>query len=142
MSSDKRLLIGGMSVALAIVWTLAAVGSPNGFRDLLRFLGPAILVSIALVWVVFTFAGSVFTWSRALRGIVVGTAVMAPVLAWFFRASKDPNLTSKFLFIIALAWAASLGGTLWKLAGSAHDAFKEWRAVRRMNRARKLYVPV
>ena len=65
MRVKKRFLPGGLYVAIAVAWTLIALGSPTGFRDLLRFLGPALLVSLAVVWVAFTFVGSVFTWSRA-----------------------------------------------------------------------------
>jgi hypothetical protein len=139
--SERRLLTGGLLAALALAWTFVALWTPNGFSDLLRFAGPAVLLALAAAWVFFTFAGNLFTWSRALRSVVGGAAVLTPVFAYFFATSNDPDLVAKFLFMIAVGWAASLGGTLWSLGGAASDAFKEWKADRRLNRIRRTYVP-
>ena len=51
------------------------------------------------------------------------------------------TVMAKFLFMIAVWWAASLGGTLWSLGGAAADAFKEWKTNRRLNQPRRVYVP-
>lgn len=141
MFNERRLLAGGLVSALAVVWIFVALGTPDGLADLVRFLGPAMLLAVAVAWLFFTFAGNLFTWSRAIRSVIVGAAVLTPVLAYFFSASKDQNLMTKFLFMVAVGWAASLGGTLWSLAGAASDAFREWRDDRRTNRRRRLYVP-
>lgn len=142
MFSERRLLTGGAISALAVAWTFVALWAPNGFSDLLRFLGPAMLLALAVAWLFFTFAGNLFTWSRAIRSVVAGGAVLTPVLAYLFGTSTDPDLVAKFLFMIALGWAASLGGTLWSLGGAALDAFKEWRIARHLNPSRRVYVPV
>jgi hypothetical protein len=139
--SERRLLTGGMAAALTVAWIFVALGTPNGFPDLLKFLGPAALLAIAVAWLFFTFAGTLFTWSRAAKSVIVGIAVLTPVLTYFFSTSKDQNLMTKFLFMIAVGWAASLGGTLWSLAGATHDAFREWRDDRRVSRRRRQYVP-
>ena len=139
--SERRLFTGGLLAALAVAWTFVALWTPDGFPDLLRFAGPAVLLAIAAAWVFFTFAGNLFTWPRAIRSVVALTAVLTPVLAYFFGTSNDPDLVAKFLFMIAVAWAASLGGTLWSLGGRASDAFREWKDERRLNRIRRLYVP-
>jgi hypothetical protein len=141
MFSDRRLLTGGLFSALAVAWILIALVTPNGFMDVLVFLVPAGLLAIAAAWLFFTFAGNLFTWSRAATSVIATAAVLAPLLAYFFGTSRSEDLTTKFLFIVAVAWAASLGGTLWNLAGAASDAFREWRAGRRMNRPRRIYVP-
>jgi hypothetical protein len=141
MFSDRRLLTGAIISALAVTWIFVALAMPGGFTGALVFLGPAALLSIAAVWLFFTFAGNLFTWSRAAKTVIGGVAVLTPVLAYFFGTSKGQDLTTKFLFLVAVAWAASLGGTLWNLAGAASDAFREWLASRRMNRPRKVYVP-
>jgi uncharacterized membrane protein len=141
MFSERRLLTGGAISALAVAWTFVALWVPNGFSDLLRFLGPAMLLALAVAWLFFTFAGNMFTWSRAIRSVVVGAVVLTPVLAYLFGTSNDPDLVAKFLFMIAIWWAASLGGTLWSLGGAALDAYREWRATRRMKRSRQVYAP-
>jgi uncharacterized membrane protein len=141
MFSERRLLTGGIVSALAVAWTFVALGTPDGFSDLIRFLGPAVLLALAVAWLFFTFAGDLFTRSRAVRSVVAGAAVMTPVLAYLFGTSNDPDLIATFLFMIAVGWAASLGGTLWSLGGAAADAFKEWRAGRRIKRPRRVYVP-
>lgn len=141
MFNQRRLLTGGIVSALAAAWILIALGAPNGLPDLLTFVGPAALVAVAVAWLFFTFAGNLFSWQRAVKSVIVGVAVLTPVLAYFFSTSKDQNLMAKFLFMVAVGWAASLGGTLWGLAGAASDAFREWRVTRRMNGRRKVYVP-
>jgi hypothetical protein len=141
MFSQRRLLAGAIVSALAVEWIFIALASPNGFLDLARFTGPAALVSVATVWVFFTFAGNLFTWTRAIKSVVICAALTTPILTYFLSASNDPNLVSKFIFMVTVAWAASLGGTLWSLAGSVHDAFKEWRIERRNNSRRRIYVP-
>lgn len=141
MFSERRLFTGGLLAALAVAWIFVALWTPNGFSDLLRFLGPAMLLGVAVAWLFFTFAGNLFTWPRAIRSVVAGAAFLTPVLAYFFGTSEDPDLVAKFLFMIAIGWAASLGGTLWSLGGAAADAYREWRATRRMRRPRKVYVP-
>ena len=139
--SERRLLTGGLLAALAVAWTFVALWTPNGFSDLLRIAGPAILLTVAAAWLFFTFAGNLFTWPRAIRAVVAGTAVLTPLLAYLFGRSNDPDLMAKFLFMIAVGWAASLGGTLWSLGGAAKDAFNEWKADRRLSRMRRVYVP-
>lgn len=141
MFSERRLLAGGIASALAVAWIFVALGTPRGLPDLLTFLGPAGLLAIAVAWLFFTFAGNLFTWSRAVKSVIVGVAVLTPVLAYFFSASKDQNLMAKFLFMIAMGWAASLGGTLWSLAGAIRDAFREWQDDRLVSRRRRQYVP-
>ena len=148
MFTDRRLLTGGIISALTVAWIFIALTMPNGFLNVLVFFVPALLLALAGAWVVFTFAGSLFTWSRAARSVIIVALVLTPVLAFFFGTPLSQDLTTKFLFIVALAWGASIGGTLWNLAGAAGDAFKEWRAsrnirreTRRMSRPRRLYVP-
>jgi hypothetical protein len=148
MFTDRRILTGGIISAFTIAWIFVVVAMPNGFLNVLVFIAPAALLAIAGAWLFFTFAGSLFTWSGAARSVVIVALVLAPVLAFFFETSLSQNLTTKFLFIVALAWAASMGGTLWNLAGAAGDAFREWRAsrnirreTRRMRRPRRVYVP-
>lgn len=148
MLTDRRLLTGGIISALAIAWIFIALTMPNGFLNVFVFFVPAALLAVAGAWLFFTFAGSLFTWSRAARGVIVVALVLTPILAFFFGTPLSQDLTTKFLFIVALAWAASLGGTLWNLAGAAGDAFREWRAShnlrrnnRRTDRARRVYVP-
>jgi|SRR5688572_12385132 len=141
MFTDRRLLTGGVISALVVAWMFAVLGMPHGMMDGLKFLVPSALLAIAAVWVFFTFAGSLFTWSRAAGSVIASTVILAPLIAFFFGTSATQNLTTKFLFIVAVAWAASLGGTLWNLAGAAGDAFREWRTSRRMNRPRRIYVP-
>jgi hypothetical protein len=139
--SERRLLAGGMVSALVVVWLLIALGTPLGFSSLLIFLGPSLLLAGAVAWLFFTFAGDFFSWSRAFRSVMVGAAVLTPVFTYFFGDSPDQDLISKFLFMIAVGWAASLGGVLWSLAGATRDALKEWRGERRTTRLRKMYVP-
>ena len=148
MFTDRRLLTGGIISALTVAWIFIALTMPNGFLNVLVFIVPAALLAIAGAWVFFTFAGSLFTWSGAARSVVVAALVLTPILAFFFGTSLSQDLTTKFLFIVALAWAASMGGTVWNLAGAAVDAFREWRAgrnmrreTRRMHRPRRVYVP-
>ena len=148
MLTDRRLLTGGIISALTVAWLFIALTMPNGFLNVLVFFAPAVLLAVAGAWLFFTFAGSLFTWSRAARSVVVVALVLTPVLAVFFGTSLSQDLTTKFLFIVALAWAASIGGTVWNLAGAAGDAFREWRAghdmrreARRMRRPRRVYVP-
>lgn len=141
MFSERRLLTGGLLAALAVAWTFVALWTPNGFSDLLRFAGPAVLLALATAWLFFTFAGDLFTWSRAIRSVVAGAAALTPALAYLFGRSNDPDLMAKFMFLIAVGWAASLGGTLWSLGGAAADAFKEWKTNRRLNQPRRVYVP-
>lgn len=141
MFNERRLLAGGVVSAIAFAWVLIALGTPNGVSDLLIFLGPAVLLAVAVAWLFFSFAGDLFTWSRALRSVLVGAAVLTPVLTYFFSASNDQNLISKFLLMIAVGWAASLGGVLWSLTGATKDALSEWRGARQTNRLRKMYVP-
>jgi hypothetical protein len=142
MFSEKRLLRGGMLAALAAVWVLVALTTPNGFVDLVLYIGPAGVLAVAVGWLFFTFAGNLFTWPRAVVSVVLGAAVLSPVLAYFFSASKDQDLIAKFFFMIAVGWAASLGGILWSLGGAASDAVKEWRIDRKMRQPRKVFVPV
>jgi hypothetical protein len=139
--TDRRLLNGAIISALAVAWIFIVVAMPNGFMDVAVFVAPAALLAVAAVWTFFTFAGNLFTWSRAAKSVVLTAAALAPILAFFFGTSSSQNLTTKFLFIVAVAWAASLGGTLWNLAGAASDAFREWRVARGMNRRRRVYVP-
>ena len=148
MFTDRRLLTGGVISALTVGWIFIALTMPNGFLNVLVFIVPAALLAIAGAWLFFTFAGSLFTWSRAARSVVIVALVLTPLLAFFFGTPLSQDLTTKFLFIVALAWAASMGGTLWNLAGAAGDAFKEWQAsrnsrreTRRMARPRRVYVP-
>ncbi len=148
MFTDRRLLTGGVISALTVAWIFIALTMPNGFLNVLVFIVPAALLAIAGAWLFFTFAGSLFTWSRAARSVIIVALVLTPVLAFFFGTPLSQDLTTKFLFIVALAWAASMGGTLWNLAGAAGDAFREWRAnrnvqreTRRMGRPRRVYVP-
>lgn len=141
MFTDRRLLTGGVISALVVAWIFAVLRMPHGFTDVLVFLAPAALLALAAVWLFFTFAGNLFNWQRAAKSVFTGAILLAPVLAYFFGTSASQNLTTKFLFIVAVAWAASLGGTLWNLAGATSDAFREWRANRRMNRPRRVYVP-
>ena len=148
MFTDRRLLTGGIISALTVAWVFIALTMPNGFLNVLVFFVPAALLAIAGVWLFFTFAGTLFTWSRAATSVVIVALVLTPILAFFFGTPLTQDLTTKFLFIVTLAWAASIGGTVWNLAGAARDAFKEWRAshnmrrnTRRMGRARRVYVP-
>ena len=141
MFSDRRLLTGGIVSALAAEWVLIALVTRNGFADLFLYVGPAALLATAVAWLFFTFAGSLFTWSRAAASAIVGAAIVTPVLAHVFSASKDPDLVSKFVFMIAVGWAASLGGTLWNLGGAVKDAITEWRDDRAVSRSRRIYVP-
>jgi hypothetical protein len=141
MFTDRRLLTGGVISALVVAWVFAMLGMPDGMMDVLKFFAPAALLAIAAAWLFFTFAGSLFTWSRAAGSVIAGAVILAPIIAFFFGTSATQNLTTKFLFIVAVAWAASLGGTLWNLAGATSDAFREWSMSRKMNRHRKLYVP-
>jgi hypothetical protein len=148
MLTDRRLLTGGILSALTVAWIFIALTMPNGFLNVFVFFVPAALLAVAGAWLFFTFAGSLFTWSRAATSVVVVALVLTPILAFFFGTSLSQDLTTKFLFIVALAWAASMGGTLWNLAGAAGDAFREWRAsrnmrrqTRRIGRPRRVYVP-
>lgn len=141
MLSVKRLFRGEILAAIGAIWVLVALTTPNGFVDLVLYIGPAALLAVATVWLFFTFAGSLFSWQRAVLSVLIATAVLSPVLAHFFSGSKDQNLIAKFFFMIAVGWAASLGGILWNLGGAASDALKEWRNERRARDARKLYVP-
>lgn len=148
MFTDRRLLIGGIISAFTVAWIFIALTMPNGFLNVLVFFAPAALLAIAGAWVVFTFAGSLFTWSRAARSVVIVALVLTPILAFFFGTPLSQDLTTKFLFILTLAWAASIGGTIWNLTGAAADAFREWRAsrssrreTRRMHRPRRVFVP-
>lgn len=141
MFTDRRLLKGGVISGLVVAWMFAVLGMPHGLIDVLKFFVPAALLALAAVWLFFTFAGSLFTWPRAAKSVFTGTVLIAPVLAYLFGTSASQDLTTKFLFIVAVAWAASLGGTLWNLAGSVGDAFREWRVSRRMSRPRRIYVP-
>jgi hypothetical protein len=148
MLTDRRLLTGGIISALTVAWIFIALTMPNGFLNVLVFFAPAALLAIAGAWVFFTFAGSLFSWSRAARSVVVVALSLTPILALFFGTPLSQDLTAKFLFIVALAWAASIGGTLWNLAGAAGDAFREWRAnrnvrrhTRRTGRPRRVYAP-
>jgi len=149
MFSDRRLLRGGIISALGICWILVALGMPNGFIRLLVFIVPAGFLAVVSTWLFFTFAGDLFTWSRAVRSIVAGVLVLAPLLSYFVGTSRSQDLTTKFLVLVVVAWAASMGGTLWNLAGAVADAFREWRAnhrawrsTRRTGRSRRVYVPV
>lgn len=141
MFSEKRLLTGEIVAVLITVWVLVAVTTPNGFIDIAQYIGPAALLAMATAWVFFTFAGTLFTWPRAIMSLLIGTAALSPLLAYFFSASKDQDLIAKFFFMIAVGWAAILGGIVWNLGGAASDALKEWRNERRARDARKLYVP-
>lgn len=141
MVSEKRIIKGGLIGALAVEWILVALVTPRGFLDLLWNVGPAALLAVAFVWVFFTFADSLFTWHRAAMSVVIGAAIVTPLLAYYFTTSNDQDLVAKFFFLIAVAWAASFGGTVWNLVGAVHDALKEWRAERRLMGPRKLYVP-
>jgi hypothetical protein len=148
MFTDRRLLTGAIISALTVAWIFIALTMPNGFLNVLVFFAPAALLAIAGAWLFFTFAGSLFTWSRAARSVVIVAIVLTPILALFFGTSLSQDLTTKFLFIVALAWAASIGGTVWNLARAAGDAFREWRAsrnvrrhTRRMGRPRRVYAP-
>lgn len=148
MFSDRRLLRGGIISGLGVGWVLIALGMPNGFINLLAFIAPAGLLAVASTWLFFTFAGDLFTWSRATRSVIAGVLVLTPLLSYFVGTSRSQGLTTKFLFLIAVGWAASMGGTLWNLAGATGDAFEEWqanrraRAARRTNRPRRVYLPV
>jgi hypothetical protein len=141
MFSEKRLITGGILAALAAVWVLVALTTQHGFTDLVLYVGPAGVLAVAVAWLFFTFAGELFTWPRAVVSVVLGAAVLSPVLAYFFSASKDQDLIAKFFFMIAVGWAASLGGILWNLGGAASDALKEWRIERKMRQPRKVFVP-
>lgn len=136
MLSHRSLFVVSAMAVIVFEWVVAAAGQANGFVDLLTFVGPAALLSVAVAWIFFTFAGRLFTWTRAFRSVLVGTAILTPVLAYAFATSSDQTLSTKFLFIIAVGWAASLGGTLWNLGSATGDAFKEWRLARRANRRR------
>ena len=137
MFTDRRILTGGIISVLTVAWIFIALTMPNGFVNVLVFIVPAALLAIAGAWVFFTFAGSLFTWSGAARSVVVAALMLTPILAYFFGTSLSQDLTTKFLFIVALAWAASMGGTLWNLAGAAGDAFSEWRGSRNTRRGRR-----
>ena len=141
MFTDRRILTGGVISALVVAWIFAVLRMPHGVTDVLVFLAPAALLALAAVWLFFTFAGNLFNWQRAGKSILTGAIVLAPVLAYFFGSSASEDLTTKFLFIVAVAWAASLGGTLWNLVGAAGDAFREWRTSRSVSRPRRIYVP-
>ena len=141
MFTDRRILTGGVISALVVAWIFAVLRMPHGLTDVLLFFAPAALLATAGAWLFFTFAGNLFNWQRAAKSIVTGAILLAPVLAYFFGSSASQTLTTKFLFIVTVAWAASLGGTLWNLAGAAGDAFREWRTGRRMSRPRRIYVP-
>lgn len=141
MVSQKRIVKGGFIGALVAEWILIALVMPNGFLDIVWFVGPAALASAVIVWVFFTFADPLFTWRRATVSVLIGTAIVTPPLAYYFSTSNDENLIAKFFFMIAVGWAATLGGTLWNLVGAANDAFREWRSERRLTHRRKLYVP-
>ncbi len=136
MLSHRRLLGAGAFAFVALGWVVVAMGTTNGFVDLLTFVAPAALLSIAVAWLFFTFAGRLFTWPRAFRSVLAGTAIVTPVLAYYFAASRDQTLSTKFLFMIAVGWAASLGGTLWNLGSAARDAFREWRLARHAGQRR------
>ena len=127
MFSDKRLLTGGIVSGLAVEWILISLVTRNGFGDLFFYLGPGALLALAVAWLVFTFAGRLFSWSRVAVSVIVGAAVVTPLLAYAFSTSKDPDLIAKFIFMVAVGWAASFGGTLWNVAGAARDALREWR---------------
>jgi hypothetical protein len=142
MVDTKRIIKGGLIGALVVEWILIALVTPRGFLDLLWNVGPAALLAIAFVWVFFTFADSLFTWRRAWMSVVIGAAFTTPLLAYYFTKSNDQNVIAKFFFMIAVGWAASLGGTIWNLVGAIEDALKEWRAERRLRAPRKVYVPV
>jgi hypothetical protein len=142
MLNEKRLLTGGMLAALAAVWALVALVTPHGFVDLVSYIGPAAVLAVAVAWLFFTFAGNLFTWPRAVVSVLLGAAVLSPVLAYFFSESKDQDLIEKFFFMVAVGWAASLGGILWNLGGAASDALKEWRTERKMRQPRRVFVPV
>ena len=148
MLTDRRLFTGGIISVLTTAWIFTALTMPNGFLNVLVFIVPATLLATAGAWLFFTFAGSLFTWSRAARSVITVTVVLTPVLAFFFGTPLRQDLTTKFLFIVVLAWATSMGGTLWNLGGAAGDAFREWRASRRLRgqkrrtgRPRRVYVP-
>ena len=141
MVSAKRIFKGGVISALVVEWILIALVTPNGIIDLIWNIPPAALLAVAVVWVFFTFADPLFSWPRALTSVLVGTAITTPLVAYYFSTSKDQDIIAKFLFMIAVGWAASFGGTVWNLVGAANDAWKEWRAERRLPRARKFYVP-
>jgi hypothetical protein len=141
MFSDKRLLTGGIVSGLAVEWILIALVTRNGFGDLFFYLGPGALLALAVAWLFFTFAGRLFSWSRAAVSVILGAAVVTPLLAYAFSTSKDPDLMAKFIFLIAVGWAASFGGTLWNVTGAARDALREWRLDRQAQRARRIYVP-
>ena len=136
MLSHRRLLAAGAFALIALEWVVVAAGRANGFVDLLTFVGPAALLSVAVAWLFFTFAGRLFTWPRAFRSVLAGTAILTPVVAYYFAASRDQTLGTKFLVMIAVGWAASLGGTLWNLGSAAGDAFREWRLARQAGHRR------
>ena len=142
MFSARRLITGGILAAIVTVWVLVALTTPRGFTDLVLYVGPAGMLAVAVAWLFFTFAGELFTWPRAAVSIVLGAAILSPVLAYFFSASKDQDLIAKFFFMIAVGWAASLGGILWNLGGAAGDALKEWRGERKASEPRRVLVPV
>ena len=141
MFSDKRLFTGGIVCALAVEWILISLVTRNGFVDLFFYLGPAALLTLAVAWLFFAFAGRRFTWSRVAVSVILGAALVAPLLAYAASATKDPGLMAKFIFMVAVGWAAIFGGTLWNVTGAARDALREWRLDREAQRARRIYVP-
>ena len=124
MFSDKRLFTGGIACALAVEWILISLVTRNGFVDLFFYLGPAALLTLAVAWL-----------------FILGAALVAPLLAYAASATKDPGLMAKFIFMVAVGWAAIFGGTLWNVTGAARDALREWRLDREAQRARRIYVP-
>ena len=139
MLSHPRILLAAFSALVVFTWVVVAETTSIGFFGLLRFIWPAGLLSIAVAWLFFTFAGRLFTWPRALRSVIACTAVLTPVIAYYFAASRDQTVTAEFLFVVAVLWASTLAGTLWNLATAADQALKEWlmsRHTRHVRRAR------
>lgn len=134
MLSHKRILIAVASAFIVFGWVVVATATSTAFLGLVRFMWIAALLSIAVAWLFFTFAGRLFTWPRAFRSVIAGTLVVTPLLAYYFAESRDQTLTEKFLFVIGVAWAATFGGTLWNLGAATGDALREWREARHVGR--------
>jgi hypothetical protein len=127
MLGQRRFLAAVITALVAFEWVVAAEQMTGGLMAVLRFVVPAALLSLAVAWLFFTFAGRLFTWPRAFRSVLGGTGVVTPLLALYYSASKDETLITQFLFMIAVGWAASLGGIFWNLGSAVGDAFGEWR---------------
>lgn len=106
--TDRHLIT--WTLLAAMLWV--AVSIPSGFSvvQIAMFIGPGIVLAIAVSWASHAAFPDDWTWQHGLRAAAVGAGAFPPFVAAFFAWAGTFGSSSMVTLLVFSAWLAVLFG--------------------------------